>query len=136
MAKTKQSVRKKAPEASEAKSSSPEAVSELPKEKHLTFTGKIAIFLLLPLSMGLLGMITVYIDNTNDRKLRLERDFALPFSITLLLAVVIGFQTSGYTTKPQPRVRWPKVRKQKKVRHVHVVKGQNVEDDQADKKND
>ena len=115
------------------------------KTKSLTFPGKVVVFFLFPMLVGLAGMLAVYLDKSDpDRKLRIERDFALPFSITLLLTVVVGLQTNGFSSKPQPLVRWPKVRKQRRVRHVHVVKGQDLsavdvdseEKELEDKKND
>ena len=115
------------------------------KNKSLTFPGKVVVFFLFPMLVGLAGMLAVYLDKSDpDRKLRIERDFALPFSITLLLTVVVGLQTNGFSSKPQPLVRWPKVRKQRRVRHVHVVKGQDLsavdvdseEKELEDKKND
>lgn len=48
--------------------------------------------------------------------------------MTLLLILVVGFQTSQFTKKPDPLVKWPKVLKEKKVRHVHVVRGQDPND--------
>ena len=109
--------------------------------KSLTFPGKIMVFFVFPVFVGMLGLLANYLDKSDpDRKLRIERDFALPFSITLLLTIVVGFQTSGFATKPQPLVRWPKVRKHQKVRHVYCVKGQDPSDSDGkeieDKKND
>jgi hypothetical protein len=108
------------------------------KVKSFTFVGKVLVVLVFPFCVGVLGLLATYLDKSNaDQKMRIERDFALPFAVTLLLTVVIGFQTNGFTTKPQPLVLWPKVRKQKKVRHVHVVKGQDPNHqgkDQGEKK--
>ncbi|KAL3918817.1 MAG: hypothetical protein SGILL_004058 [Bacillariaceae sp.] len=141
-AKGKQNAKRRAAEAPERYLSTPEPAA-IKTGKQFTSLGKLVVFLVFPVFVGILGLLATYLDKSDpDRKLRIERDFALPFSITLLLTVVIGFQTNGYTTKPKPLVRWPKVKKQQKVRHVHVVKGQdpNVDDhgenEHEDKKND
>lgn len=101
------------------------ALSDRPK--HLTSIGKLAVFLIFPFCVGMFGLFSSYLQQRSepDRKMRFERDFALPFTMTLLLITILGLQTRGYTTKPQPLMKWPKVRKEKKIRHLHVVKGQN-----------
>ncbi|KAL3918915.1 MAG: hypothetical protein SGILL_004016 [Bacillariaceae sp.] len=108
------------------------------RRKQPTALGKFVVYLVFPLIAGMLGLVAVYLDSSNvEKKMRIERDFALPFSIALLLAVVIGFQTSGYTSKPQPLVRMPRVQKVQTVRQVHTVKVDgNGGEDQGDKKND
>jgi hypothetical protein len=61
-----------------------------------------------------------------NRVLKIESDFAMPFMLTLMLVVVIGFQTQGYTKdKAEPILKWPKMKKQRKIIHKHVLKGQD-----------
>ncbi len=82
-----------------------------------------------------MGYLAQYSDS--DRKLSIEADFGLPFMLTLLLVVVIGFQTSGYSTgKVEPLVHWPKVKKTRKVTHKHVVKNDKEGDDDDDDEKD
>jgi hypothetical protein len=58
-------------------------------------------------------------------KIRIEADFVFPFMLALLLVLVVGYQTGGFTSsKPKPALQWPKVQKQRKIIHRHVVKGQ------------
>jgi hypothetical protein len=95
--------------------------------KQLTSSGRLIIFLIFPFCVGTFGLFSAYLRQSTDpdHKMKIERDFALPFTMALILIAIIGFQTSGYTTKPQSLVKWPKVRKEKKIRHVHLVKGQD-----------
>ncbi|KAG7361642.1 hypothetical protein IV203_036743 [Nitzschia inconspicua] len=95
--------------------------------RKLTFWGKVTVFLVFPFCVGLFGLFSAFLEQRSEsgRKMRIERDFALPFTMSLLLIVVVGFQTSQFTSNPKPLVKWPKIRKERKVRHVHVVKGQD-----------
>ena len=101
-----------------------------------TFIAKLAVFLLLPTLAGLGGLYAGYLAQYSDpnRKLKIEADFGLPFMLTLLLVVVIGFQTRGYSTKDvKPLVQWPKVKRTRKVIHKHVVKTEAGDDDKNEK---
>mmetsp|Transcript_9367 Transcript_9367/g.19654 ORF Transcript_9367/g.19654 Transcript_9367/m.19654 type:complete len:112 (+) Transcript_9367:120-455(+) len=91
-----------------------------------TTLSKLLLFLGLPMLAGIFGLYAAYLKQFKepDRKLSIEADFGLPFTIALLLVVVIGFQTNGYTTSQRkPLVNWPKVKKTRKITHKHVVKG-------------
>lgn len=101
-----------------------------------TFISKLALFLLLPTLAGLGGLYTGYLAQYSDpnRKLKIEADFGLPFMLMLLLVVVVGFQTGGYsTTDVKPLVQWPKVKRTRKVIHKHVVKTEEGGDDKKEK---
>eukprot|EP00934_Nitzschia_sp_Nitz4_P002437 Nitzschia sp. Nitz4//scaffold64_size103689//48728//49159//NITZ4_004435-RA/size103689-processed-gene-0.101-mRNA-1//-1//CDS//3329556127//2432//frame0 len=110
----------------------------------MTFFGRIVVFLVLPTIVGFVGLYLGYLETRNDssRKLSFDQDFALPFALTLAMCIVIGFQTSGFSSKQaKPLVAWPKVKKRRKIIHKHVVKGQSIEEDEddqeeSDKKND
>ena len=93
----------------------------------MTFCGKLVIFLIFPLVVGMMGLWMAYLATLDDptKKIRIEADFVFPFMLTLLLVLVVGYQTGGFTSsKPKPALQWPKVQKQRKVIHKHVVKGQ------------
>lgn len=97
-----------------------------------TTLAKVCIFLVLPMGAGILGLYSAYLKQFSepDRKLTIEADFGLPFMLTLLLVVVVGFQTNGYnTSKVNPLIRWPKVKRTRKFIHKHVVKGQDDDDE-------
>ena len=92
----------------------------------VTTLSKCIIFILLPTLAGMMGLYAAYLTNKHqdpDRKLSIEGDFGLPFMLTLLLVVIIGFQTGGYSSSQvKPLVKWPKVKKTRKIIHKHVVK--------------
>lgn len=100
---------------------------------------KVTIYLALPTLAGITGLGAAYLKQLSepDRKLTIEADFGLPFMLTLLLVVVVGFQTNGYTTsQAKPLIHWPKVKKTRKIIHKHVVKGKDDDsDDGKDEKN-
>jgi hypothetical protein len=106
----------------------PDAVPEKPQG--MSFFGRMIIFLVFPFIMGICGLYMGFIASQNDpnRIMSFDVDFALPFTLALSMAVVIGFQTRGYTEKPAPLVLWPKVRKRKTITHKHVVIGENGEE--------
>lgn len=105
-----------------------------------TTLSKVLIFLLIPTLAGMFGLYAAYLTSLRDseRKMTIEADFGLPFMLTLLLVVVIGFQTSGYkSSEVKPLVRWPKVKKRRKITHKHVVKSDDGDDaDDADDADD
>ena len=104
----------------------------------LTTLGKVFIFMIFPLTIGVLGLYTSYLESRRkpDKTLSFDQDFMVPFLLALAMAVVIGIQTGGFTTnKVKPLIAWPKVRRVKKI--VRKKKGEVAEDkDEVDKKND
>jgi hypothetical protein len=108
----------------------PEPDAEPEKRKGMSFFGRMIIFLVFPTIVGICGLYMGYIASRNDpnREMSFDVDFALPFTLAVVMAVVIGFQTRGYTGKPEPLVLWPKVRKRRKIIHKHVVIGENGEE--------
>ena len=102
-------------------------------------SSKFCIFLVLPTLFGMIGLYAAYLKQIKDpdRKMTIEADFGLPFMLTLLLVLVIGFQTNGYSSSQmKPLVSWPKVKKKRKVTHKHVVKCENIFDGNQTKKED
>lgn len=100
-----------------------------------TTLSKFILFLLLPTVAGLIGLYAAYLGQYDDpnKKLAIEADFGLPFMLTLLLVVVIGFQTNGYSSSEvQPLVQWPKVKRTRKVIHKHVVNRNDGDDGDGD----
>ena len=101
----------------------------------LTTCGKIAVFLLFPTMMGLMGLYIGYLETSGKnatRELSFDHDFALPFTLALAMCIVIGFQTGGFSnSNAKPLVAWPKVRKRQKIVHKHVVKGQTLDEAEA-----
>ena len=90
---------------------------DAPGRKGPSFVGKFVIFLGFPLFIGFLGLYFSYLETGKnpDKEISLDRDFILPFLLALAMVVVIGIQTSGYSTEMKPLVAWPKVRRVKKV---------------------
>jgi len=114
----------------EALRTSPDSSSQGPP---LSLLGKALIFLLFPLLVGLGGLFVGYMESIGEnpkREMNFENDFMFPFALALALGTVIGFQTRGFsTTQPAPLVPWPKVKKEKKIVHKYIVKGQSVTSD-------
>ena len=93
--------------------------------------GRVAVFLIFPAVVGGLSLLTALLQGRHypEHELNLDRDFIYPFMLALSLSILIGFQTRGFSKeKPESLIAWPKVKKQKKIVHKHVVVG--------DKKND
>jgi hypothetical protein len=87
-------------------------------KKGLTFLGKLGIFFGFPLSMGMVGLYMAFLETRKDkgRELSFDQDFVVPFLLALAMAVVIGFQTGGYTnSEVTPLIPWPKVKRVKKI---------------------
>jgi hypothetical protein len=105
------------------------------RSRSITLLGKVLLFLLFPLLVGLLGLCMGYLSSSGENamhRLNFERDFMLPFALALTMGVVIGFQTRGFsTTKPTPLFQWPKVKTQRKVVHKYVVRGQKPTGDRV-----
>ena len=96
------------------------ATNEPPKG--LSTVGKLAVFFGFPVTMGMLGLYLSYLETLRrpEKELSLDQDFVMPFLLALAMVVVIGIQTAGYTTsKVQPLVAWPKVKRVKRVKHVY-----------------
>jgi len=86
----------------------------------LTWLGRLAIFLVFPLLVGLLGLYMAFLETKKspDRHLSFDQDFVLPFLLALAMAIVVGFQTGGFTSrKVKPLIAWPKVKRVKKIVH-------------------
>lgn len=85
----------------------------------LTVFGKIAVFLGFPLVIGVLGLYLAYLERLNKPKeLSFERDFVTPFLLAFAMAVVVSIQTNGFRErKARGIVRWPQVKRVKKVIH-------------------
>jgi len=88
------------------------------QQQGLTIFGRVAIFVLLPFGVGLMGLYFSWLElrKKPDKEISLDRDFLLPFLLALALAIVVGIQTSGYKAREiQPLIAWPKVKRVKKV---------------------
>lgn len=99
-----------------------------------TFGSRIVLFFVIPLFVGGLGLYSAFLEKykNSDRKLRLEQDFGLPFMLALLLVLVISHQTNNFTTSQvNPVIKWPKVKKTKKIIHKHIVRGNEYKDEDA-----
>eukprot|EP00543_Licmophora_paradoxa_P003433 CAMPEP_0202448276 /NCGR_PEP_ID=MMETSP1360-20130828/7092_1 /ASSEMBLY_ACC=CAM_ASM_000848 /TAXON_ID=515479 /ORGANISM="Licmophora paradoxa, Strain CCMP2313" /LENGTH=168 /DNA_ID=CAMNT_0049065781 /DNA_START=54 /DNA_END=557 /DNA_ORIENTATION=- len=98
-------------------------------KKGLTFIGRLVIFLGIPFLVGISGLYVGYLrklvannnNNNNNNKdspkqtVDFDNDFVFPFLVALTMAIVVGFQTNGYTTTNiTPLIKWPQVRRHKK----------------------
>ncbi|CAB9516787.1 expressed unknown protein [Seminavis robusta] len=95
--------------------------TKAPSQVQITWMARIAVFIAFPSLVGCLGLYMGYLESRRkpERKLSMEVDFIMPFLLALSMAIVVGFQTKGYTTtKVEPLVKWPKVRKKKVIRKV------------------
>ena len=100
--------------------------------KGLTSFGRFALFIVVPFSVGSFGIFTGYLRSINDpdKKLDLDSDFIFPTLLTLLMIVVVGFQTDNFQKgKAKPLVMWPKVYRKKKIIHKTVIVDDEEEDD-------
>jgi hypothetical protein len=87
-------------------------------KKGLTLLGKFGIFFGFPLSMGMVGLYLAFLEThkVKGRELSFDQDFVVPFLLALAMAIVIGFQTGGYSSSEvTPLIPWPKVKRVKKV---------------------
>lgn len=95
----------------------------------LTFLGRIAVFLLFPTVVGVLGLYFAWLEarrKPEKKHLSLDRDFVLPFLLALAFACVIGLQTGGFrAAQARPLIAWPKVRRVKKVVKKKKQNGNN-----------
>ena len=99
---------------------------------------RLVLFLGFPFLVGFLGLYTAYIDSKShdDRTIRIETDFALPFVMALSMVVVLWIQTNGFRSKkPEPLIAWPKAVKKKRIVHKHVVVQSSDDEGDTKKKN-
>lgn len=85
--------------------------------------GRFLLFVGFPIAVGVLALYFSYLQTFKnaDHEISLDQDFILPCFLGLAFIVVIGFQTGGFREKKlRPLVKWPKVRRVKKI--VHRVK--------------
>lgn len=92
------------------------------KPKGLTLVGKITLFLGIPTAAGCLGLLFAYFypqgsttSSSNDNPINFDRDFMFPFTLTLATVIAIGFQTNGFTGEKKPLIKWPQVKKTRKI---------------------
>lgn len=110
----------------------PEAPPSPTRPSGLTTFGRILLFIAFPFLVGIAGLYVGYLRSFADptRKIDLDSDFIFPFLLALTMVLVIGFQTSGFTTSDvKPLVVWPKVKRRKKVIHKRVI----VDDEEEEK---
>ena len=106
----------------------------------MTMYGRFMVFLIFPVTCGVIGLYLGYLESTRrpERKISFDQDFVMPFLLALAMAVVLFFQTGGFTSnKVKPIVAWPKVRRVKKV--IRKTKAQaeaDKEDYTSNKKDD
>ncbi|KAL7580050.1 hypothetical protein ACA910_005035 [Epithemia clementina (nom. ined.)] len=120
-----------------ALASSQDAANNGNSHSGLTFIGKIFVFIVFPLTIGVLGLYIAYLETRRnpEKELSFDQDFMVPFLLALAMAVVIGFQTGGFSSnKVEPLVAWPKVRRVKKV--IRKKKANSGELETSDKKDD
>lgn len=110
---------------------------------NMSWSGRFVIFVLFPTLVGLGGLYAGYLETlrNDEKELSVDNDFVMPFLLALAFAVVVAFQTRGFSTKKvEPLVKWPKVRKKKvirKVRKEDLDEGEVVDEkDAATKKDD
>lgn len=101
-----------------------------------TIASRIMLLFLFPLCVGSLGLGASHFQNSfsgDPNPMNFERDFILPFLMTMVLVVVVSLQTGSFSKyKADPLVHWPKVvKKQKIVRRTVVVDddGNVIEDE-------
>lgn len=101
----------------------------------LSLQGGILVFLVFPMSCGLLGMYVAYLQKTfrdSTRVLDFDTDFVVPFLVALTMVIVIYCQTNRFQSKFKPLVTWPKVRRVKKITRKRII----VDDDGKELKMD
>jgi hypothetical protein len=98
-----------------------------PPPPGMSFVARILVFLAFPLFIGLAGLVLGYLMTFHDksRKVDFDNDFVFPFLMALVLVMVLSIQTKGFTGSMAPLVRWPKVRRRKKIIRKRVI----VDDD-------
>eukprot|EP01083_Nonionella_stella_P133278 405159_1 len=101
-----------------------------------SIASRIVLLFIFPLCVGSLGLGASHFQNTftsDPNPMNFERDFILPFLMTMVLVVVVSLQTGSFSKyKADPLVHWPKVvKKQKIIRRTVVVDddGNVIEDE-------
>ena len=100
----------------------------------LSISGRIMVFIVFPITCGTIGLYMGYLESLRraERKISFDQDFVIPFLLAVAMAVVLFFQTAGFSSnKVKPVVAWPKVRRVKKI--VKKKKGE-AESDKVDHK--
>lgn len=90
------------------------------QSQSMTLFSKLAVFVVFPLLMGVLGLYLAYLERLNkpERELSFDQDFVFPFLLALAMVVVIWVQTNGFTEKKfRPLVQWPQAKRIKRVVH-------------------
>lgn len=112
------------------------AAEAIMEKKRPSFVGRFLLFIGIPSLVGALATLMAYVSKGNEDDAQLidfDRDFVFPFVVTLVLVVVVGFQTKGFTQdKPKSLLVWPKVKRQRTVVRRTVV----VDDDGGEVKID
>ena len=91
----------------------------------LSISGRVMVFLIFPITCGTIGLYMGYLESIRrpERKISFDQDFVMPFLLAIAMAVVLFFQTAGFSSnKVKPLVSWPKVRRVKKI--VRKKKGE------------
>jgi hypothetical protein len=104
-------------------------ITKTKRRKGLTFLGKLSVYIGFPLTVGVSGLIFASIEhaqNPQSREIVVEKDFILPFLLALTLVIVLGIQSSNFSGRPEPLIKWPKVRKVKKIVY-HNKKGEIID---------
>lgn len=105
----------------------------------MTVHGRFMVFLIFPVTCGVIGLYLGHLESTRkpERKISFDQDFVMPFLLALAMAVVLFFQTGGFTSdKVKPIVAWPKVRRVKKVVRKTKAQAEADKEDYASNKKD
>ena len=101
----------------------------------MSWMARLGIFIAFPCLVGCAGLYAGYLESIRrpEREIDFDSDFIVPFLLAMTFAIVVGFQTKGYTSQNvEPIVKWPKVRKKKVIRKVK--KGELVEKEEGEDK--
>lgn len=80
----------------------------------MTAVAGCSVFLAFPLVIGLFGLYIAYLDG--QREISIDQDFVMPFLLAAAVSAVIYMQTRGFASREvEPLVKWPKVKRVKKV---------------------
>jgi hypothetical protein len=118
-----------------ALSSGPSDSEQVNSKGGITILGRISVFLIFPSIVGGLSLLVGLLSKHKNAEyqLNLDRDFVFPFFLALSLVLLITFQTKGFSKyKPDALMKWPKVKKQRRVIHKHIVVGQEEGDSKKD----
>jgi len=109
-----------------------------PKKGMNSIASRIVLLFMFPLCVGSMGLGASHFQNSftsdpNPPPMNFERDYILPFLMTMVLVVVVSLQTGSFSKyQADPLVHWPKVvKKQKIIRRTVVVDddGNVIEDE-------